>query len=227
MHVKESSVCFSVGIALLVSRLSSSRTSILEKFIVPVRSKERRIPLQRSIQRSLCVDSPLVVGVSLRVVDHRPHACTRVRPLSTSTRFFSHLPLVPLFPPPPSLAKLYTSPRRSYHDHVQTPSRFSLPNRLLQTTTSFYSLFPQRSYHDRSPRLLTLARLPLDRHSWYHQRRVILSDNISEHTNNLFPFLFPRSFLSFLFILAPVHDRPSQRGKDRRELGGTKGGRES
>lgn len=102
MHVKESSVCFSVGIALLVSRLSSSRTSILEKFIVPVRSKERRTPLQRSIQRSLCVDSPLVVGVSLRVVDHRPHACTRVRPLSTSTRFFSHLPLIPLFPPSPN-----------------------------------------------------------------------------------------------------------------------------
>lgn len=43
----------------------------------------------------------------------------------------------------------------------------------------------------------------LDRHSWYHQRRVILSDNISEHTNNLFPFLFPRSFLSFLFYPRP------------------------
>lgn len=86
MHVKESSVRFSMRIALLVSRLSSSRTSILEKFIVPVRLKEGRTPLQRSIQRSRCVDSPLVVGVSLRVVDHRPHACTRVKPLSTSTR---------------------------------------------------------------------------------------------------------------------------------------------
>lgn len=220
MHVKESSVCFSVGIALLVSRLSSSRTSILEKFIVPVRSKERRTPLQRSIQRSLCVDSPLVVGVSLRVVDHRPHAYTRVRPLSTSTRFFSHLPLIPLFPPSPNYILLLDEATTITCKHpLDSPYRIvnyklpplSIPSFLNEAIT----------------RLLTLARLPLDRHSWYHQRRVILSDNISEHTNNLFPFLFPRSFLSFLFILAPVHDRPSQRGKDRRELGGTKGGRES
>lgn len=158
------------------------------------------------------------------VTSSRPPA-PRVHARQTPLNFYSILLSPSSHSSIPSLAKLYTSPRRSYHDHVQTPSRFSLPNRQLQITTSFYSLFPQRSYH--SPRLLTLARLPLDRHSWYHQRRVILSDNISEHTNNLFPFLFPRSFLSFLFILAPVHDRPSQRGKDRRELGGTKGGRES
>lgn len=134
------------------------------------------------------------------VTSSRPPA-PRVHARQTPLNFYSILLSPSSHSSIPSLAKLYTSPRRSYHDHVQTPSRFSLPNRQLQITTSFYSLFPQRSYH--SPRLLTLARLPLDRHSWYHQRRVILSDNISEHTNNLFPFLFPRSFLSFLFYPRP------------------------
>ena len=117
---------------------------------------------------SSCVDSPLVVGVSLRVAEHRPHACTRVRPLSTSTRsslaFLSHSILPFPFPLSPNCISPLVEP-------VTITCRDSLSVFL---TKSGRIIVPFHRSDLLSNESITITRSsyssPLERHS-YHQCR--------------------------------------------------------